>query len=98
MLNRGSVHDEHGGRLTGDDIVVAVMTGIGGDRLDSAVGRSRGVDVQPFPSSRRWVTAAVWAGRRIVPMHGHLYVDITQARGLLGSHESPLSLTAFVIA
>src|SRR5450759_3198962 len=98
MLNRGSVNDEHEGRLTGDDIVVAVMTGIGGDRLDSAVGRNRGVDVQPFPSSRRLTTAAVRAGRRIVPMHGLLEVDVTEARGLLGAHEPPLSLTAFVIA
>ena len=98
MLNRGSVHDEDEGRLTGDDIVVAVMTGIGGDRLDSAVGRNRGVDVQPFPSSRRLTTAAVRAGRRIVPMHGLLEVDVTEACGLLGAHEPPLSLTAFVIA
>src|SRR5674536_315045 len=98
MLNRGSVHDEDEGRLTGDDIVVAVMTGIGGDRLDSAVGRNRGVDVQPFSSSRRLTTAAVRAGRRIVPMHGLLEVDVTEARGLLGAHEPPLSLTAFVIA
>ena len=97
MLNRGSVHDEDEGRLTGYDIVVAVMTGIGGDRLDSAFGRNRGVDVQSFPSSRRLTTAAVRAGRRIVPMHGLLEVDVTEARGLLGAHEPPLSLTAFVI-
>ena len=32
-------------------------------------GRSGGVEVLPFPSSRRAVTAAVQSGRRIVPMH-----------------------------
>lgn len=32
--------------------------------------RERGVTLRPLPSSRRLVTAAVRAGRRIVPMHG----------------------------
>lgn len=41
--------------------------------------RERGVTVRPFPSSRRLVTAAVRAGRRIVPMHGLLDVDVTTA-------------------
>lgn len=48
----------------------------------------------PFPSNRRAVTAAVRAGRRIVPMHGLVDVDVTEARRLLGE----LSLTAFVVA
>jgi pyruvate/2-oxoglutarate dehydrogenase complex dihydrolipoamide acyltransferase (E2) component len=60
--------------------------------------RPRGVDVLPFPSSRRAVTAAVRAGRRIVPMHGLVDVDVTEARRLLDGHEPPLSMTAFVIA
>jgi pyruvate/2-oxoglutarate dehydrogenase complex dihydrolipoamide acyltransferase (E2) component len=60
--------------------------------------RLRGVEVRPFPSSRRLVTAAVRAGRRIVPMHGLFDVDITTARSRLTEHEPPLSLTAFVIA
>src|SRR6185312_6873204 len=47
--------------------------------------RPRGVDVLPFPSSRRAVTAAVRAGRRIVPMHGLVDVDVTEARRLLGA-------------
>jgi pyruvate/2-oxoglutarate dehydrogenase complex dihydrolipoamide acyltransferase (E2) component len=62
------------------------------------VGRPRGLEVLPFPSSRRAVTAAVRAGRRIVPMHGLLEVDITQARRQLAYHDPPLSFTAFVIA
>jgi pyruvate/2-oxoglutarate dehydrogenase complex dihydrolipoamide acyltransferase (E2) component len=65
---------------------------------DPAPVRGRGVTVRPFPSSRRLVTAAVRAGRRIVPMHGLYEVDITEARRLLAEHNPPLSLTAFVIA
>jgi pyruvate/2-oxoglutarate dehydrogenase complex dihydrolipoamide acyltransferase (E2) component len=60
--------------------------------------RKRGVTVRPFPSSRRLVTAAVRAGRRIVPMHGLFEVDISAARRLLAQDDPPLSLTAFVIA
>jgi pyruvate/2-oxoglutarate dehydrogenase complex dihydrolipoamide acyltransferase (E2) component len=60
--------------------------------------RQRGVTVRPFPSRRRLVTAAVRAGRRIVPMHGLFDVDITTARALLAEGDPPLSLTAFVIA
>jgi pyruvate/2-oxoglutarate dehydrogenase complex dihydrolipoamide acyltransferase (E2) component len=51
-----------------------------------------------FPSSRRLVTAAVRAGRRIMPMHGLFDVDVTTARRLLSEHEPPLSLTAFIVA
>jgi pyruvate/2-oxoglutarate dehydrogenase complex dihydrolipoamide acyltransferase (E2) component len=60
--------------------------------------RERSVTTCPFPSSRRLVTAAVRAGRRIVPMHGLFEVDITTARRLLAGTDPPLSLTAFVIA
>src|SRR5438034_3877345 len=60
--------------------------------------RERGVTVRPFPSSRRLVTAAVRAGRRIVPMHGMFEVDITEARRVLAETDPPQSLTAFVIA
>jgi pyruvate/2-oxoglutarate dehydrogenase complex dihydrolipoamide acyltransferase (E2) component len=56
------------------------------------------VTVSPFPSSRRAVTAAVRAGRRIVPMHGLIDVDVSTARRLLAEHEPPLSVTAFVVA
>lgn len=60
--------------------------------------RERDVVVRPFPSSRRLVTAAVRAGRRVMPMHGLFDVDITTARRLLAAHEPPLSLTGFVVA
>jgi pyruvate/2-oxoglutarate dehydrogenase complex dihydrolipoamide acyltransferase (E2) component len=60
--------------------------------------RDRSVVVRPFPSSRRLVTAAVRAGRRLMPMHGLFDVDVTTARRRLGEHEPPLSLTAFVVA
>jgi pyruvate/2-oxoglutarate dehydrogenase complex dihydrolipoamide acyltransferase (E2) component len=60
--------------------------------------RERGSTVRPFPSSRRLVTAAVRAGRRIVPMHGLFEVDITTARRLLAEADPPMSLTAFVVA
>jgi pyruvate/2-oxoglutarate dehydrogenase complex dihydrolipoamide acyltransferase (E2) component len=60
--------------------------------------RSRQVNVAPFPFNRRLVTAAGRAGRRMVPMHGLLEIDVTEANGLLASHEPPLSFTAFVVA
>src|SRR4051794_41838138 len=60
--------------------------------------RIRRIEVLPFPSSRRAVTAAVRAGHRIVPMHGLLGVDATEARRLLADHEPPLSMTPFVVA
>ena len=60
--------------------------------------RTRGVDIAPFPSSRRLVTAAVRAGRRIQPMHGLLDIDLTEARRLLAAADPPLSTTAFVVA
>ena len=54
--------------------------------------------MQPFPSSRRLVTAAMRAGRRVAPMHGLVDVDVTEANRLLGAHDPPWSLTAFVVA
>lgn len=60
--------------------------------------RARGVDVRPFPSERRLVTAAVRAGRHMMPMHGLLEVDVTEAQRRLEAHEPPWSLTAFVVA
>ncbi|MDQ1745185.1 MAG: hypothetical protein QOE23_3524 [Pseudonocardiales bacterium] len=58
----------------------------------------RGYDVEPFPPSRRLVTAALRSGRRIVPMHGLFEVDISTARRELARYDPPASLTAFVIA
>ena len=49
-------------------------------RADAETVRDRSVLVRPFPPSRRLVTAAVRAGRRIMPMHGLFDVDITTAR------------------
>jgi pyruvate/2-oxoglutarate dehydrogenase complex dihydrolipoamide acyltransferase (E2) component len=60
--------------------------------------RPRGVAVRPFPSDRRLVTAAVRAGRRIVPMVGLFQVDITAARRALAESDPPGSLTAYVVA
>jgi pyruvate/2-oxoglutarate dehydrogenase complex dihydrolipoamide acyltransferase (E2) component len=67
-------------------------------RPPDAPVRERSATTQPFPSSRRLVTAAVRAGRRIVPMHGLLEVDVTVARRLLADTDPPLSLTAFIVA
>jgi hypothetical protein len=56
--------------------------------VDPVPVRARGVMAEPFQSSRRLVTAAVRAGRRIVPMHGLFEVDITTARRLLAEQPS----------
>jgi len=63
-----------------------------------AVERPRRVQVRPFPSNRRLVTAAMRAGRRMAPMVGLVDVDVTKANRLLAASEPPLSLTAFVVA
>ncbi len=60
--------------------------------------RERGSTSRPFPSSRRLVTAAVRAGRRIAPMTGLFQVNITTARRMLAETDPPLSLTAYVVA
>jgi len=63
-----------------------------------AAERPRRVQVRPFPSNRRLVTAAMRAGRRKMPMYGLVDVDVTTANRLLASHNPPGSLTAFVVA
>ncbi|HXZ75313.1 MAG TPA: 2-oxo acid dehydrogenase subunit E2 [Streptosporangiaceae bacterium] len=63
-----------------------------------ASGRPRRVEVQPFPSNRRLVTAAMRAGRRMAPMYGLVDVDVTTASRLLAAYDPPSSLTAFVVA
>jgi pyruvate/2-oxoglutarate dehydrogenase complex dihydrolipoamide acyltransferase (E2) component len=63
-----------------------------------AVERTRRVEVRPFPSNRRLVTAAMRAGRRKMPMNGLVDADVTEASLLLASHDPPCSLTAFVVA
>ncbi|MDT7783397.1 MAG: hypothetical protein QOF58_1816, partial [Pseudonocardiales bacterium] len=67
-------------------------------KLANTAADERAVTVEPFPPSRRLVTAALRSGRRIVAMHGLFEVDISTARPLLAEHDPPLSLTAFVIA
>jgi len=61
-------------------------------------GRPRQVQVQPFPSNRRVVTAAMRAGRRRMPMYGLIDADVTTANRLLAGHDPPWSQTAFVVA
>src|SRR3954452_4810309 len=90
---RGPVHPENGRRRR--SCPIQRMRQAGSVR---GVGRPRGLEVLPFPSSRRLVTAAVRAGRRIVPMHGLLDVDVTEARRRLAPPQPPLSMTAFVVA
>jgi pyruvate/2-oxoglutarate dehydrogenase complex dihydrolipoamide acyltransferase (E2) component len=63
-----------------------------------AAERPRRVEVRPFPSDRRLVTAAMRAGRRKMPMYGLVDVDVTVASRLLAGQEPPGSLTAFVVA
>jgi pyruvate/2-oxoglutarate dehydrogenase complex dihydrolipoamide acyltransferase (E2) component len=65
---------------------------------DAVPARERGVTSRPFPSSRRLVTAAVRAGRRMVPMTGLFQVDLTTARRTLAETDPPPSLTAYVVA
>jgi pyruvate/2-oxoglutarate dehydrogenase complex dihydrolipoamide acyltransferase (E2) component len=60
--------------------------------------RARRVEIRPFPSSRRLVTAAMRAGRRMAPMYGLVDMDVTRANRLLARHDPPSSLTAFVVA
>jgi pyruvate/2-oxoglutarate dehydrogenase complex dihydrolipoamide acyltransferase (E2) component len=62
------------------------------------VPRPRHVDVRPFPSNRRLVTAALRAGKHAVPIHGLLDLDVTDAMHLLRAQDPSLSFTAFVVA
>ena len=63
-----------------------------------AAGRPRRVEVRPFPSNRRLVTAAMRVGRSKMPMYGLVDADVTTAKRLLTGHDPPWSLTAFVVA
>jgi len=56
------------------------------------VGRTRRVQTRPFPSSRRLVTVALRAGRRMTPMYGLVEVDVTKAKQILARHDPPSSL------
>ena len=78
--------------------VIATPMGERCQTLVVAVERPRRVEVRPFPSNRRLVTAAMRAGRSKMPMYGLVDVDITTANRLLAGHDPPWSLTAFVVA
>ncbi|MEX0664642.1 MAG: 2-oxo acid dehydrogenase subunit E2 [Acidimicrobiia bacterium] len=60
------------------------------------MNRRRHIEVRPFPSNRRLVTAALRAGNRCKPMHGLLELDVTEAFRRIEARE--LSFTGFVIA
>lgn len=57
----------------------------------------RRIEAMPFPASRNAVTAALRAGRRIVPVHGLISCDVTKARELLDD-DPERSFTAFLLA
>lgn len=60
--------------------------------------RLRSIERHRFPSHRRFVIAALRAGRRSYPVHGLLELDVTDAVTILTSRSEPLSFTAFVVA
>lgn len=62
------------------------------------VHRRRRTETRPVPASRKAVTAAIGAGRRIAPIHGLLGLDVTEARRRIELSPEPLSFTAFVVA
>jgi pyruvate/2-oxoglutarate dehydrogenase complex dihydrolipoamide acyltransferase (E2) component len=63
-----------------------------------SAARPRGVERRAFPVERRVVLAAERAGRAMVPMHGLVELDVTDARRLLAEPAPPLSFTAFVLS
>ena len=52
----------------------------------------------PFPSRRKAVIHAIRVGRRMVPIHGLIEVDVTEARRRLAAERPRLSFTAYVVA
>jgi pyruvate/2-oxoglutarate dehydrogenase complex dihydrolipoamide acyltransferase (E2) component len=55
-------------------------------------------EFRPFPASRRIVTGAIRAGRRMALMHGLIDVDVTVAVRRLREWQPPLSVAAYVVA
>jgi len=43
--------------------------------------------IRPFPPARKLVIAAQRSGRRMLPMHGLVDLDVTAARRRLGAHQ-----------
>lgn len=62
------------------------------------MSKPREVLVERFPPARRVTVAALRAGRRRVPIHGLLELDVTRARRLLDTADQDLSFTAFIVA
>lgn len=60
--------------------------------------RRRAIERHRLPSHRRFVIAALRAGRRSYPVHGLLELDVTDAVAMLTAGAHPLSFTAFVVA
>lgn len=59
------------------------------------LARSRDVEIETIPASRRIVTRALRAGRRAAPIHGLVTVDLTDAYRRV--RDAGVSLTAFVV-
>ena len=60
--------------------------------------RLRRVETRSVPATRRFVTRALRAGRRMTPTHGLLQCDVTETRSYLRKADPPLSLTAYIVA
>ena len=67
-------------------------------RPEETPPRPRRVEARRFGPGRRFVAAALRAGRHRAPMHGLLQLDVTEATRLLEAPDPSLSFTAFVIA
>lgn len=92
MRTYGAGSGEPASPTTGDVLPPTVSTATGTE------GRSRSIDIEPFPSSRRLVVAAERAGRRMAAMHALVELDVTTSRNLLATSDRPMSFTAFVVA
>ncbi len=60
--------------------------------------RPRRVETRPIPATRRFVTGALRAGRRMTPTHALIQCDVTETRAYLEATDPPLSWTAFIVA
>ena len=85
---------------SGDGVIFyagCMVEAAGGGSVNQS-GRTRRIEVRPFPASRRLVTRALRAGRRIAPIHGLISVDVTEARRRLAKERSDVSFTGFLVA
>ena len=60
--------------------------------------RPRRVETRPIPATRRFVTGALRASRRMMPTHGLVQCDVTEAQASLKAADPPISFTAFIVA